>query len=167
MENAIVKPDESRYLSMLCRRRPGALEFLDALNNITPDVYCLTMGITDYQTRVVEALGMRDKVKDVIGRDQLSRVPRLNNPILVDDLPHYHPNSAQKLEAMGAHDGLRCCITVEPYDGRCPDDVFAHALSQVMGILGVRPAATWVRGLCKFGFQERASAWIRGNCRFA
>lgn len=164
-ELAIVKPNESRYLSMLCRRRPGALEFLDALNDITPDVYCLTMGITDYQTRVVEALGMRDKVKEVIGRDQLSRVPRLNNPILVDDLPHHHPNSAQKLQAMGADH--RCCITVEPYDGRSQDDVFGHVLSQVMGLLGVSRAAMWVRGLFKSGARSTsASAWVRSNCKF-
>jgi hypothetical protein len=145
---SLVKPSDPHYLSMLCRRRPGALEFLDSLHDITPEVYCLTMGLTEHQTKVVESLGMLGKVKGVFGRDQLDRVPRLNNPILVDDLPHDHPNSAQKLRAMG--DGARC-IVVDPYDGCKADDVFGQVLSEIMESLGTQKAAAWVRRSCKFG----------------
>lgn len=132
----------------LVSMRPGAAAFVEAAKTITPDVYCLTMGTSRGQQTPMEALGIYDWFKDVIGRDRYDAVPRFKTGILVDDLPANHPNTERKMEASGVL--AERVIEVAPFNGVDDDDELDNALKIIRDITGiVETARSWVLMNCK------------------
>lgn len=80
--------------------RPNAKTFLAECKKIGT-VYILTAGITTFQEKVLESVGMLNMVQDVYGRDRYHEVPKDGHNILIDNLPHTHANSDAKLLVMG------------------------------------------------------------------
>jgi FMN phosphatase YigB (HAD superfamily) len=80
--------------------RPDARHFLAECRRMAK-VYVLTAGVSHFQEQVLDAVKMRDAVDGVFGRDNYHEVPKGKRSILIDNLPHNHPNSVAKLDAMG------------------------------------------------------------------
>lgn len=104
--------------------RPHALGFLGECRRIAK-VYVLTAGVTHFQEEVLKTVNMLDAVDGVFGRDRYHEVPKGKKSILIDNLPHNHPNSVAKLDAMGG--GM--FVKVPDWEGENPKD------NALMGLL--------------------------------
>jgi FMN phosphatase YigB (HAD superfamily) len=99
--------------------RPHALKFLAECNKIGT-VYVLTAGDSSFQKQVLKTVGMLDSVKGVFGRDTYHEVPKASRSVLIDNLAHSHPNSVEKLQAMGGGAFLK----VPDWEGLDPKDTY-------------------------------------------
>ncbi len=99
-ETAWIPDDKDMYAIVL---RPGAREFLKDLQKITPNVFILTAGMKEFQTRVATAIGLIDLVKGLYGRDS-NDVPVFPVSILIDDMWIKSPNTYKKSLQMGIID---------------------------------------------------------------
>ncbi len=97
--------------------RPHAKAFLSECRRMAT-VYILTAGTSQFQEQVLKAVGLLDVVNGVYGRDTYYEVPKGKNSILIDNLPHTHPNSVAKMEAMGGGMFLK----VSDWNGDKPKD---------------------------------------------
>ncbi len=97
--------------------RPHALNFLSECRRIAK-VYVLTAGVSHFQQEVLETVGMLDAVDGIFGRDNYHEVPKGKRSLLIDNLPHNHPNSVAKLDAMGGGMFLK----VPDWEGLDPKD---------------------------------------------
>jgi hypothetical protein len=80
--------------------RPFARQFLQSLNKITPNVYILTAGLTEHQSKISEAIGILKLSKGLFGRDA-KNCPTFELPVLIDDLGIRMRNTYKKLYQMG------------------------------------------------------------------
>jgi hypothetical protein len=83
--------------------RPGAKEFLNSLQKITPNVFILTAGQKEFQTKVATAAGLIGLVKGLYGRDSTD-TPQFPISILIDDLEIQSSNTFKKCLQMGIVD---------------------------------------------------------------
>lgn len=83
--------------------RPGAREFLKSLHKITSNVFILTAGLKQFQTKVARAIGLMNLVKDLYGRDSTD-VPIYPVCVLIDDMWIKSPNTFKKSRQMGIID---------------------------------------------------------------
>ena len=91
------KLDNEDYLIIL---RPFAKKFLQAMNKITPNVFILTAGRSDFQTRVAQKIGILPLTRGLYGRDS-KNVPKFRIPLLVDDLGIRMGLTYRKFHQMG------------------------------------------------------------------
>ena len=82
--------------------RPGAVDFLYTLRQITDNLICLTAGKTSHQEDILNKSGLFSFFKEIIGCDKYDVCPQFKEWFLFDDLPPWHNNSAMKLRAIGA-----------------------------------------------------------------
>ncbi len=94
-------PDEGETYAIIIR--PGAKEFLQSLQKITPNVFILTAGLKNFQTKVAEAAGLLGLVKGLYGRDSKD-VPQFTVSVLIDDLWIQSQNTYHKFFQMGVID---------------------------------------------------------------
>lgn len=94
-------PDEGETYAIIVR--PGAREFLQSLQKITPNVFILTAGLKNFQTRVAEEVGLLGLVKGLYGRDSTD-VPQFPVSVLIDDLWIESQNTYHKCVQMGVID---------------------------------------------------------------
>lgn len=84
-------------------RRPGAIEFLTSLQSITSNIFILTAGLKEFQTKAATAAGLMDLVKGLYGRDSID-TPQFPISILIDDLEIQSSNTFKKCLQMGVVD---------------------------------------------------------------
>lgn len=94
-------PDEGETYAIIVR--PGVREFLQSLQKITPNVFILTAGLKNFQTRVADAVGLMGLVKGLYGRDSTD-VPQFPVSVLIDDLWIQAENTYHKCFQMGVID---------------------------------------------------------------
>jgi len=99
-ETTWIPDDGNQYVIVI---RHGAREFLQNLQKITPNVFILTAGMKNFQTRVAEAAGMLNLVKGLYGRDSKD-VPTFPFSVLIDDLWIQCQNTYRKCVQMGVID---------------------------------------------------------------
>lgn len=83
--------------------RPGAKDFLKSLQAITPNIFILTAGQKEFQTRVATEAGLIGLVKGLYGRDSTD-TPQFPISVLIDDLWIKSSNTYKKSLQMGIID---------------------------------------------------------------
>jgi hypothetical protein len=83
--------------------RPGAKEFLKSLHAITPNVFILTAGQKEFQTRVATEASLIGLVKGLYGRDSTD-TPQFPISVLIDDLEIQSSNTFKRCLQMGIVD---------------------------------------------------------------
>lgn len=99
-ETSVLNDEKEPYVIVL---RPGAKEFLKDLHKITPNVFILTAGLKDFQSRAAKSIGLLPLVKALYGRDSKD-VPIYQYSILIDDMWPNSSNSIHKFAQMGVID---------------------------------------------------------------
>lgn len=83
--------------------RPGAKEFLKSLHTITDNIFILTAGLKEFQTRAATEAGLMNLVKGLYGRDSTD-TPQFPISVLIDDLEIQSSNTFKKCLQMGIVD---------------------------------------------------------------
>ena len=123
--------DPNGYQSYNCVfPRPGLEEFLKACLAITPDLYVCTSGSTEFQSKVLELIGVRKYFKDILGKtrtipgvysssDEYSEAPGTYKlKILVDDLDEQMSGLIDKLQRLGDAVHIQCPKWIGPNNSK-------------------------------------------------
>lgn len=123
----VTDPDGEEYTTIA---RPFTQKFIQQCQTLANTII-LTNGKTQFQTHVCEELGIKIPI---YGRDTYSYVPKVSNPILIEDLGYMTSNVKSKIEALGLEfndENDPHYLHIEPWDGSPNDRVLTSFFQEV------------------------------------
>lgn len=121
--------------------RPHAIKFINLLKQ-KADVYIFTHGKQKFQEKVIELHNLPIEKNHIFGRENYSKVPKLNNFILVDDLELSTAGAQDKLNALGSfpeydkenfkYKPINNFIKIKPFFGDPNDNELLNVLPKIL-----------------------------------